>query len=132
MPLGPSLRLVATLTIAFLYCFPNLLATVTCAIAQYIWYQPAGRENPQRARRRLATYTFPYPNGWYRLCDSHELKPGEVRDIAILGHDFAVFRGELSGRVGVVDAYCPHLGAHMAIGGKASVAAFVSNSSSNA
>jgi cholesterol 7-dehydrogenase len=30
----------------------------------------------------------------------------------------AVFRGETDGKVGVLDAYCPHMGANMAVGGK--------------
>ena len=33
-----------------------------------------------------------------------------------LGLNLAVFRGE-DGRAHVVDAYCPHLGAHLAVGG---------------
>lgn len=34
----------------------------------------------------------------------------------VLGLDLAVFRSE-EGKVGVVDAYCPHLGANIAAGG---------------
>ena len=35
-----------------------------------------------------------------------------------LGTEFAVFRGQTSGKAFVTDAYCPHLGANLACGGK--------------
>jgi 3-ketosteroid 9alpha-monooxygenase subunit A len=59
----------------------------------------------------------PYPNGWFNICYSHELAAGEVRPVHALGRDFVVFRGE-GGRAHVLDAYCPHLGAHLGVGGK--------------
>lgn len=59
----------------------------------------------------------PYPNGWYSICYSHELKPGEVKPVHAIGRDFVVFRSE-EGTAHVLDAYCPHLGAHLGIGGK--------------
>ncbi|XP_066466996.1 cholesterol 7-desaturase nvd-like [Tiliqua scincoides] len=58
-----------------------------------------------------------YPNGWFRLLDSEQLRPGDVRHVAALGEHFAVFRG-LDGKAYVVDAYCPHLGANLAVGGQ--------------
>jgi nitrite reductase/ring-hydroxylating ferredoxin subunit len=59
----------------------------------------------------------PYPNGWFNICYSHELAPGEVKPVRALGRDFVVFRGE-TGTAHVLDAYCPHLGAHLGVGGK--------------
>nr|XP_032628776.1 cholesterol 7-desaturase-like [Chelonoidis abingdonii] len=58
-----------------------------------------------------------YPNGWFRLLDSHGLPRGGVRSLAALGEQVAVFRA-LDGQVYVVDAYCPHLGANLAAGGR--------------
>ncbi|KAL0269794.1 UNVERIFIED_CONTAM: hypothetical protein PYX00_007405 [Menopon gallinae] len=57
-----------------------------------------------------------YPNGWFALIESSDLKRNEVRHVAALGENFAVFRDE-NGKAHVLDAYCPHLGANMAIGG---------------
>lgn len=39
-----------------------------------------------------------------------------MQSIQCLGEVFAVFRGE-DGTVNVLDAYCPHLGANMGVGG---------------
>ncbi|XP_057675560.1 cholesterol 7-desaturase nvd isoform X3 [Corythoichthys intestinalis] len=70
-------------------------------------------------RRRKKTGDLPpiYPNGWFRVLDSHMLKIGEVRDVTVVGVNLAVFRGE-DGKAHVLDAYCPHLGANLAVGGR--------------
>ncbi|HYC01133.1 MAG TPA: Rieske 2Fe-2S domain-containing protein [Candidatus Limnocylindrales bacterium] len=59
----------------------------------------------------------PYPNGWFNICYSHELEAGQIKAVRALGRDFVVFRGE-GGTAHVLDAYCPHLGAHLGVGGK--------------
>lgn len=59
-------------------------------------------------------YPAPYPRGWYRLAGS-DLRPGEVREVSALGRKIVVFRGE-DGAVGALDAFCPHLGAHLGDG----------------
>ncbi|XP_008551501.1 cholesterol 7-desaturase nvd 1 [Microplitis demolitor] len=58
-----------------------------------------------------------YPNGWYALLESSELAKGQAKHVSALGENFAVFRTE-KGNVNVIDAYCPHLGANLAKGGK--------------
>ena len=45
-----------------------------------------------------------------------DLKVGDVKGVTALGKEFCVFRGE-TGEVGVLDAYCPHLGANLSVGG---------------
>lgn len=60
---------------------------------------------------------YPFPNGWYAYGFSEELKAGGLLSRAFLGQDVVVYRTE-SGRVCAVDAYCPHLGAHLGYGGK--------------
>ncbi|XP_017874530.1 PREDICTED: cholesterol 7-desaturase [Drosophila arizonae] len=59
----------------------------------------------------------PYPNGWYGILESSNLSPGESTHVSCLGEQFAVFR-TLQNEVFVVDAYCPHLGANLGIGGR--------------
>ncbi|XP_061837073.2 cholesterol 7-desaturase nvd [Nerophis lumbriciformis] len=73
--------------------------------------------NDTRRRRKTGDLPPVYPNGWYRIVDSHMLRKGEVRDVTMLGEQLAVFRGE-DGKAYVVDAYCPHLGANLAVGGR--------------
>lgn len=70
---------------------------------------------PRRVRGR--PFPPPCPNGWYRLMNSEEVPKGAVKFIRICGLDLVVFRGE-DGQVGILDAYCPHLGANLAIGGQ--------------
>lgn len=57
-----------------------------------------------------------FPNGWFPLLESDDLEKNEVREVTALGEHFAVFRND-EGKAHVLDAYCPHLGANMAIGG---------------
>ncbi|XP_011194161.1 cholesterol 7-desaturase nvd [Zeugodacus cucurbitae] len=59
----------------------------------------------------------PYPNGWYCILESSLLKPESSRYVSCLGEHFAIFRN-IDGEVSVLNAYCPHLGANMAIGGR--------------
>jgi len=53
--------------------------------------------------------------GWYWLCRSVEVRRGKVRALRLLGRDLAVYRGE-DGRIVALDAYCAHMGAHLAEG----------------
>lgn len=52
---------------------------------------------------------------WYWAFKSHELKAGQVKPLNFLGRELAVYRGE-DGVVRAVDAFCPHMGAHLAEG----------------
>ncbi len=63
-------------------------------------------------------YVCRYPNGWFRVIDSDELKPGDVKQVTVAGRVLAVYRGLNNEQVYVLDAYCPHLGANLAVGGK--------------
>eukprot|EP00047_Mylnosiga_fluctuans_P007849 m.255872 g.255872 ORF g.255872 m.255872 type:complete len:449 (-) comp19733_c0_seq1:103-1449(-) len=78
----------------------------------------AKMERANEVRRRRLTGDLPpvYPNGWYCVMMAHDLPKKGVKQAHILGLDLAVFRTE-EGKVGVIDAYCPHLGANLAAGG---------------
>jgi phenylpropionate dioxygenase-like ring-hydroxylating dioxygenase large terminal subunit len=54
----------------------------------------------------------PVPNGWYTALGSAELAPGEVRSFIAVERHLVVFRDE-AGAAHVLDAHCPHLGAHL-------------------
>ena len=58
----------------------------------------------------------PYPNGWYAIERADLLQPGELKTKRFAGQDVIVFRTE-SGKAAVMDAYCPHMGAHFGHGG---------------
>ena len=54
----------------------------------------------------------PVPNGWYALAASGELGAGEALSTVACARELVVFRGG-SGTASVLDAHCPHLGAHL-------------------
>jgi len=49
---------------------------------------------------------------------SQEVKRGEVKYVSCLGQDLVVFRSDIDGKIAILDAYCPHLGANLAAGGR--------------
>jgi phenylpropionate dioxygenase-like ring-hydroxylating dioxygenase large terminal subunit len=58
-----------------------------------------------------------YPKGWFTVAWSSELLPGDVKPLRYFGKDLVLFR-TASGEPRVLDAHCPHLGAHLGHGGK--------------
>lgn len=67
-----------------------------------------------------ADRNFPFstrPTGWFQLGWSHEFPQGEVVPRHFFGQELVVYRGH-SGDLHLVDAYCPHLGAHLGYGGR--------------
>lgn len=60
---------------------------------------------------------FPIPSGWFFVDYAESLNAGEMRNVFVFGQEWVLFRTE-SGKPGMSDPYCPHLGAHMGHGGK--------------
>jgi phenylpropionate dioxygenase-like ring-hydroxylating dioxygenase large terminal subunit len=69
------------------------------------------------ARRELEHTVLPVPNGWFAVAYSRDLVPGDVRTIRYFGEEMVLFRTR-SGKARVLDPWCPHLGAHLAEGGR--------------
>lgn len=88
-----------------------------------VGYLPDGKftkkEIANSVKRRRVVGDIPpvFPNGWFALVESFRLKNGESANVTALGQQFAVFRDE-SGSAHIIDAYCPHMGANMAVGGR--------------
>jgi len=59
----------------------------------------------------------PYPRGWYVIAESSDLRPGDVKTVKAFGREVVVFRTD-DGEAHVVNAHCPHLGAHLGHGGR--------------
>jgi phenylpropionate dioxygenase-like ring-hydroxylating dioxygenase large terminal subunit len=59
----------------------------------------------------------PYPNGWFQLAYSEELAVGAVMPLSYFGRELVLFRAA-DGTPSMLDAFCPHLGAHLGYGGK--------------
>ncbi|KAG2455227.1 DAF36 desaturase, partial [Polypterus senegalus] len=118
---GPCLAL-ALLAARWLHALLCAPLEVLCGPDDVGYIVEAGRTRAQaanEARRRRKTGDLPpvYPNGWYRVTDSHLLAKGEVKSVTVLGEQLAAFRDE-NGQSHILDAYCPHLGANLSIGGR--------------
>jgi len=57
------------------------------------------------------------PNGWFAVAGSDNLATGDVTSVHYLDQDLVLFRGD-DGAARVFDAHCPHLGAHLGVGGR--------------
>jgi 3-ketosteroid 9alpha-monooxygenase subunit A len=57
-----------------------------------------------------------HPSGWFQVAWSADLPAGGVIPRRYFGTDLVLFRDE-GGRARVLDAHCPHLGAHLGYGG---------------
>lgn len=64
----------------------------------------------------VGRFPLALPFGWYPVAWSPELAPGAILKRTYFDRDLVVFRGE-SGAAAVLDAHCPHLGAHLGVGG---------------
>ncbi len=53
-----------------------------------------------------------FPRGWFIVAESGELDGGPL-PVRFFGRDFALYRGE-SGKPVMLDAYCAHMGTHIA------------------
>ena len=68
--------------------------------------------------RKKPRFPFPaYPTGWFAIGQSSRIKSGEVQALRYFGEDLVLFRSE-SGELSLLDAFCPHLGAHLGHRGK--------------
>ena len=56
-----------------------------------------------------------YPNGWFHLFESAQVRKNDVRRVDVLGLNLVAFRAE-NDQMYVLDAYCPHLGANLGHG----------------
>ncbi|MDR2298328.1 MAG: Rieske (2Fe-2S) protein [Comamonas sp.] len=59
---------------------------------------------------------FTYPRGWFMISDAKALDENGNKPLPLrfFGQDFALFRGRESGKVVLLDAYCPHMRTHLA------------------
>lgn len=57
---------------------------------------------------------FTYPRGWFMIAECTELDTHKPLAVRFFGKDFALYRGRATGRVVLLDAYCPHMKTHLA------------------
>ncbi|MFN7972021.1 MAG: Rieske 2Fe-2S domain-containing protein [Acidobacteriota bacterium] len=56
-----------------------------------------------------------FPTGWFAVAHSSDVPPGRVLARRFFERDLVLFRTD-GGQAGVLDAYCPHMGAHLCNG----------------
>jgi phenylpropionate dioxygenase-like ring-hydroxylating dioxygenase large terminal subunit len=62
-------------------------------------------------------YPFgPYPTGWYLALESWALPAGTAVPLHLFGQELVAFR-TAQGQAVILDAHCPHMGAHLGYGG---------------
>jgi len=72
---------------------------------------------------RRATYPPPFPNGWFKICDVSDLANDKIHCVSALGLNLIVYISKQQQQRGgdkkvvVSDAFCPHMGAHLGVGG---------------
>lgn len=62
-------------------------------------------------------FPFGLPTGWFQVAFSADLAVGQVMPLRYFARDLVLFRTS-DGVAHVLDAHCPHLGAHLGHGGK--------------
>jgi len=72
--------------------------------------------SPEAAVTTTPRFPFPLPDGWFQVAYGDEVAPGELARLHYFDRELVLFRGG-SGEAHVLDAHCPHLGAHLAVGG---------------
>jgi phenylpropionate dioxygenase-like ring-hydroxylating dioxygenase large terminal subunit len=60
-----------------------------------------------------------YPKGWFQVAYGRDVTAGTIVSLHYFGQQLICYRGE-SGTAHVLNAYCPHLGADIAVGGQVS------------
>lgn len=66
---------------------------------------------------KVKRFPMGIPFGWFFVGYCDDLAVGDVRALRYFGRDLVMFRNE-KGEAGLLDAYCPHLGAHLGHGGE--------------
>jgi 3-ketosteroid 9alpha-monooxygenase subunit A len=74
-------------------------------------------DRPHGDGRIVERMSGTFARGWYLVSWSAELAPREVKPVRYFGRDFVLYRTE-EGRPVMLDAHCPHLGAHLGHGGR--------------
>jgi nitrite reductase/ring-hydroxylating ferredoxin subunit len=67
--------------------------------------------------RQLCDAPPPFPFGWFAVALCHELRAGAVLTRQFMDREIVIYRTK-SGTACAVEAYCPHLGAHLGHGGE--------------
>ena len=71
----------------------------------------------KNARKRYMRPPPQFVHDWFSPLCSSDVVPGKITNFTFMGAELIAFRDE-SGKVVVLDAQCPHFGAHIGVGGR--------------
>lgn len=95
----------------------NMLTVKSCNSQKLEDLMVSGKSPKAYVRIKGQKVPPPFPNGWFSIAESSEIVSGAAKSISCLGEDFAVFRSTKDDQVYVLDAFCPHMGANLGVGG---------------
>jgi len=100
----------------------KIIITFLVTIGYYLYYLKYRhykwvQKEDIRETRNFRGKSLPcFPNGWFKLVNSEDLKVEEVKYMDYCGRNLALYRGK-DGKAYALEAYCAHMGANMALGG---------------
>lgn len=59
---------------------------------------------------------LPLPFGWFFVAQSSQVTAGTVSTVKMFDQEWVLFRNQ-EGTLGLIEPHCPHLGAHLGVGG---------------
>ncbi len=103
----------------FLYSAAALVFVVLYTVYYFKFREPCFviKGEYDISKKNLRNTPPPFPNGWYNIGKSKELKPEQVKPIDINGHNIVLFRGK-DKIAYALEAYCLHMGANLGVGGQ--------------
>lgn len=102
------------------YIFINIfLIIINSLFILFLYYYCNKKEKKTNIKKiRLNSQDFPppFPNTWYFIEFSSNIKKGQINSYSILDREIVVFRNN-NNEIGILNAFCPHLGTHLGYGG---------------
>ena len=75
------------------------------------------KTNIKKLRLQSNEFPPPYPNSWYFVDYSKNIKIGQIKPFSAFGKEMVVFRNQ-DNDIAILHAFCPHLGTHLGYEGK--------------
>ncbi|MEZ4380414.1 MAG: Rieske 2Fe-2S domain-containing protein [Nannocystaceae bacterium] len=78
---------------------------------------PLSPSSSKNARKRYMRPPPQFVHDWFAPLRASDVVPGKITNFTFMGHELIAFRDE-AGKPVVLDAQCPHFGAHRGVGGR--------------
>ena len=99
---------------------PNRVCADDGAAQNEVQHSTTRKEIPMATTKDYRIGEFTFPRGWFMIAEASELDTHRPLAVRFFGKDFALYRGRATGKVVLLDAYCPHMKTHLAAPNKTS------------